>query len=126
MRSIKAESVRFLIAGGINTLVTYLIYLGLLNFVGYAVAFSISFVAGIFIAYGLNARFVFKAPISLRKLFQYPLIYAFQYAAGLLLLAILVDELGVDKRFAPLINVLLLTPITFMLNRWFLLKKAAP
>lgn len=125
MRSIKAEGARFLIAGGMNTLVTYLIYLALLNWMAYAIAFSISFLAGIFIAYGLNARFVFKAPLSLHTMFQYPVIYAFQYGGGLLLLAILVDELGVNERVAPLINVLLLTPIAFLLNKWFLLRKAA-
>jgi putative flippase GtrA len=124
MKSIKAEGARFLIAGGINTVVTYLIYLAVLNLTSYAIAFSISFVAGIFIAYGLNARLVFKTRVSLRKMCQYPLIYGFQYVSGLLLLAILVNDLGVDARFAPLINVLLLTPITFMLNKWFLGRKA--
>lgn len=123
MRSIKAESIRFLIAGGINTLLTYFIYLTFLDIFSYPIAFSISFIAGIFIAYGLNTIFVFKTLLSLRKMFQYPLIYAFQYGVGLLLLAFLVTNLGVDKRFAPLINVLLLTPLTFMLNKWFLVKK---
>jgi len=125
MKFIRAESARFLIAGGINTVATYLIYLLLLNITSYPIAFSISFIAGISIAYGLNTLFVFETQISLRKMFQYPLIYAFQYGVGLLLLAILVDGLGVDKRFAPLINVLLLTPLTFMLNKWFLVRKVA-
>lgn len=125
MKSIKREGARFLIAGGINTLVTYLIYLALLNIADYRIAFTLSFIAGIFIAYGLNTLFVFKTPLSLHKMFQYPLLYALQYGGGLLLLAILVDDFGVDKRFAPLINVLLLTPLTFMLNKWFLLRKIA-
>jgi putative flippase GtrA len=56
---------------------------------------------------------------------QNPLIYALQYGTGLLLLEILIENFGVDKRFAPLINVILLTPVTFMLNRWFLLRKVA-
>jgi putative flippase GtrA len=88
-------------------------------------AFSISFIAGILIAYGLNTLFVFETPVSLRKMFQYPVIYAIQYGLGLILLATLVEGFGVDKRFAPLINVVLLTPITFWLNKWFLVRKVA-
>jgi putative flippase GtrA len=123
MKFTKGESVRFLVAGSINTLATYLSYLALLGVTSYPIAFSVSFVAGIFIAYGLNTLYVFQVPLSRRKLFQYPLIYAFQYVAGMLLLAILVDGLGVDARFAPLVNVLLLTPVIFMLNKWLLVRK---
>jgi putative flippase GtrA len=125
MKFIKGEALRFLIVGGVNTMLTYVIYLALLNIVDYRIAFTSSFITGIFIGYGLNALFVFKTPLLLHKMIWYPLIYTFQYCSGLLLLAILVDDFGIDKRFAPLINVLLLTPITFMLNKWFLLRKVA-
>jgi putative flippase GtrA len=125
MKFTKSETVRFLITGGVNTLLTYLIYLALIAITDYRTAFTSSFIAGIFIAYSLNALFVFKTALSLRKMIQYPLIYAFQYGTGLLLLGILIENFGVDKRFAPLINLILLTPITFMLNKWFLLRKVA-
>jgi putative flippase GtrA len=125
MKSTKGEAVRFLITGVVNTVLTYLIYLALLDITNYRTAFTASFIAGIFIAYSLNALFVFKTTLSLHKMIQYPLIYALQYGTGLLLLEILIENFGVDKRFAPLINVILLTPVTFMLNRWFLLRKVA-
>lgn len=120
MKSIKGESFRFVIAGGINTLATYLLYLALLPFASYPIAFSISFVAGVFLAYALNARFVFRAPLSFAKMMRFPLLYFAQYVVGLLLLKVLVDHIGVDERLAPLVNVLLLTPLTFVANRWFL------
>jgi putative flippase GtrA len=122
-KSTRAQATSFLVAGSVNTLVTYFIYLALLNFVSYRIAFSITFIAGIFIAYFLNTRFVFDTPFSVRKLLQYPLIYLFQYIAGLLLLMLLVDVLKLDKRFAPLVNVVLLTPLTFVLSRWLLARK---
>ena len=123
MKSIKGEGLRFLIAGGINTLLSYLIYLALLRFASYLIAFSISFAAGIFIAYALNAGFVFRTGFSLAKMAKFPALYVIQYLAGLLLLRVLIGSLGIDERIAPLINVALLTPLTFMINRWFLVQR---
>ena len=121
MKSIKAEAVRFLIAGAINTLATYLIYLGALPFVAYAYAFSISFVAGIVLAFVLYSSFVFRTPIAWRKLARYPAVYLVQYFAGLAVLALLIEHVGMSKRIAPLVSVLVLTPLTFVMNRRFLL-----
>jgi putative flippase GtrA len=123
MKSTKGESIRFLVAGSINTLATYLGYLALLSITSYPIAFTLSFVGGIFIAYGVNSLYVFKTPLSRRKMFQYPVIYAFHYGLGILLLAVLVDGIGVDKRIAPLMNIVVLAPLIFMLNKWFLLKQ---
>jgi len=123
MKSIKGEGLRFLIAGGLNTLLTYLIYLAILPFTAYWMAFSISFAAGVFIAYALNAGFVFRTPFSVAKMAKFPALYVVQYLAGLLLLRVLVGSLGIDERIAPLINVALLTPLTFMINRWFLVQR---
>jgi putative flippase GtrA len=120
--SIKGEALRYLIAGGVNTAFTYVVYLAMLNMFGYLLAFSISFVTGIVIAFVAYSVFVFKSPVVWRKLFQYPILYALQYVVGLALLALLVEYIGLDKRIAPLINVILLTPITFILNKWFLVQ----
>jgi putative flippase GtrA len=120
MRYIKGQAARFLVAGGLNTMLTYLIYLMLLNFVGYLMAFSLTFVIGVFLAYFLNTAFVFKTNFSLSKIFRYPLIYFVQYIIGMILVIFLVDILLIDKRIAPLVNVIVLTPITFLLNRWIL------
>ncbi len=120
MKSIEGEAARFLVAGGINTLITYLIYLAFLNVAGYLIAFTISFIMGIGIAFVIYSSFVFRTQFVWKKLFQYPIIYAVQYIGGMILLAILVEDIGIDKRIAPLINVILLIPVTFVLNKWFL------
>lgn len=122
MKYIKAEGWRFLIAGGLNTVLTYIFYLILVGWMSYTIAFSLSFVAGIFIAFVIYSRFVFQVPLVLSKLFQYPLLYAAQYVAGLMLLALLVDHFGFNDRIAPIVNVIVLTPIMFLLNKWFLTK----
>jgi putative flippase GtrA len=123
MKSIRGEGLRFLVAGGVNTVLTYLIYLAVLDLVGYRLAFTISFAMGIIIAFVMYSLFVFKSPLVWNKLIQYPVLYAIQYVAGLALLAALVEYVGMDKRVAPIINVIVLTPMTFALNKWFLSKR---
>ena len=120
-----AQVFRFLLVGGANTIATYVIYLTLLNYIGYRLAFSTAFVAGILIAYVLNSRFVFKAALSSRSMLQYPFVYVLQYLGCLLLLGFLVDYMGIDERIAPLVNVVLLALPTFFLNRWVLLRRTA-
>ena len=117
MKFIKSECMRFLIAGSINTVFTYLIYLAALQWFGYVTAFTLSFLGGVIFSFVIYSQFVFKSPFVLKKIFQYPLIYVFQYMSGLILLIVLIKYIGIDKSIAPIINVIILTPITFILNK---------
>jgi len=123
MKFIKGEGTRFLIAGIINTAITYLIYILLLKIWSYLLAFSISFVLGILSAFLLQSAFVFHSPLEWRKFFQFSSIYVFQYFIGLGLLSILVEYFELNTKIAPIINIIVLTPMTFVLNRWLILKK---
>lgn len=108
---------RYVVAGSVNTSVTYVAYLVLLRFLPYGVAYSLAFAAGIGIAYVLQARFVFHASMSWGNLFAFPLIYVAQYAIGGVLLAWLV-ETGRASRELALFAVLLVTvPIGFVSSR---------
>jgi putative flippase GtrA len=117
------EVVLFMVAGAVNTVVTYALYLVLLLVLEYRIAFTIAFVGGILLAYTLNVFFVFRTRWSFAKLLGYPLIYLVQYGLGLGLLWIEVALFDVDRQLAPLVNALLLVPVTFALNRWFLRRK---
>jgi Predicted membrane protein len=117
IRLFDTESSRFVMAGGINTILSYAIYLLLLTIASYVTAYSISFVVGIVSGYTLNTFLVFKQPWALKKLFQYPLVYLAQYLVGILLLSILVVYLSINEKLAPLIIVVLLLPLTFILSR---------
>ena len=111
---------RFLLAGGLNTVFTYLIYLLLLSYFDYRVSFTCSFVIGIVISYLLNSFMVFDVSLSWRKLFQFPVVYLVQYVLAFVLLNIEVEMMGLDHRIAPLINVILLIPLTFFLTKYLL------
>lgn len=111
------EIVRFLIAGGSNTVLAWLIYLLLLRWFRYEAAYVAAYVSSIGTSYLLSARFVFRQHLRWRAALLFPLVYAAQLAVGFVLLRVLVERLDVPQAFAPLLVVLLTLPITFLLSR---------
>jgi putative flippase GtrA len=114
MKFIKLQGIKYLVSGGLNTIITYALYLLLLLVAEYRVAFSVTFVVGIFISYCMNAYFVFNVKLTYKGFFSYHLIYIFQYFTGLLLMVVFVDILNIDQRVAPILNVFILTPISYL------------
>ncbi|MBF0495323.1 MAG: GtrA family protein [Deltaproteobacteria bacterium] len=117
MKFISRELIRFILVGGLNTAITYGIYLLLLLALAYPLAYSGSYVLGIFISYYLNTKFVFKQKPTITKALQFPLVYVVQYLLGVALLYVLVTVWHMDQRLAPVVIVLLTIPVTFLLSR---------
>lgn len=116
--------VRFLCGGAVNTALSYLLYLGLIQLLPYQFAYFVAYVVGIVLAYWLNARFVFRTPLSWRGLLAYPLVYAIQYLLAALLLELLVRVAGVRPAFGPLLVSVVLLPLTYLMNK-VVLRRAA-
>jgi putative flippase GtrA len=112
------ELITFVFFGGLNTILTYGIYLLLVSFVAYPTAYTLSYAAGIFISYSLNARFVFREKLRLSKALQYPVVYLVQYLLGLGLLYLLVEVAHMTKFIAPVVIVLITVPCTYLLSRY--------
>ncbi len=109
--------VRYVVAGVVNTAVTYAIYLALLQAMPYAWAYTVAFAAGIAIAYVLQSRYVFAAAASWRTFLAFPLVYVVQYAVGVVALRMLVES-GLASRELAAVAVLAVTvPIGFVLSR---------
>ncbi len=104
-------------AGGINTGLTQLLYMGFLFFIPYSLSYTISYVAGIYLAYYLNSRWVFHEPLHWKKALRFPAVYLVQYVLGMALLRVLIERLGVPEMIAPLGVVVLLLPVTFFISR---------
>lgn len=115
---------RFLISGLLNTGITYLIYLGLLQTFSYKIAYTVSFVLGVLISYGLNATFVFRAGVAVSSLLRFPLIYIAQYILGIVLVSVLVEYIGVADWLAPVFVIMITVPLTFVLARTIFLPKS--
>jgi putative flippase GtrA len=116
---------RFVVVGVINTAVGYAVYLLLIHWIGYELAYAAAYVFGVVVAYLLNSIFVFRAPLGLRTALGYPLVYVAQYLFGALLLQVLVTWLELDPRPAALVALILSVPVSFVLNRIALVRRGA-
>lgn len=112
-------------SGGLNTVLTYAVYLLLLIVVPYQVSYTIAYVLGVFLAFALNRFFVFRSYRGGRSVVLFPLIYLIQYLVSMLVLWVWVDQLELSERVAPLIAIVITIPITYMLSRFIFLTKAA-
>jgi putative flippase GtrA len=116
----RRSPLRFVLAGAANALATYLLYLALLPFIGYKLAYTVSYVVGIALAYLMNSAFVFRVPMSVRSAARFPLVYVFQYVAGLALVTAQVELLSIPAWLAPWIATAILVPASFVLTRFVL------
>lgn len=108
---------KFVVAGGVNTVLTYLLYLVLLRALPYTYAYTVTYVAGIALGYLLNALWVFKQVPSMRTAMTFPLTYLVNYLLALGLLWVLVEKLAVPKELGPLVVLALTTPLMYVLTR---------
>lgn len=113
------EFVRYLAAGGINTIATYIAYLWLLPLMHHQAAYALTYVLGIFTSYALNARLVFHQPLRWRGALQFPLVFIVQYGLAALFLELFV-AFGMSAGLAGLVNIAPTVPITFLLSRWII------
>lgn len=121
-----SRQLRFLAAGGFNTLAGYGLYLLLQLVLPYQLAYFLAFVAGVVGAYCLNTLFVFRTRLSWRTFLAYPVIYVAQYLVSAPLLAVLVEWLHVRSTIAPLIVSVVMVPVSYLLNKLMLTRAAAP
>ena len=122
IKLIRGEFARFLLAGATNTLLSYLLYLFLLEFLTYLLAYSISYCIGIAISYFLNVYFVFNRRASLASFVKFPAVYALQYCLGAATLWLLVDRAGISPEIAMLGVIAATIPVTFLASRFVLAK----
>ncbi len=120
MRFIEREPVRFVLAGGLNSVVTYAAYLVLLPLIGYAIAYSVTYAGGVFFAYYLSARLVFRRPLRWRHAVQYPLVYVLQYGLGITLMTAFIEGLHLHAEYVPALVIVITLPFTFWLARWII------
>ncbi|EIL98452.1 GtrA family protein [Rhodanobacter thiooxydans] len=116
-KHISAEALRFLLGGGVNTLLSYAIYWLLLPWLSYPVAYTISYAAAIFTGFAISTWFVFRAPWSWHKLAAFPLVQLFNYLLGLGTVTVCVRYLGIDAKIAPVLATVIVLPANFLLTR---------
>ena len=118
MRSVSKEFVRFLLAGVANTGATYFLYLLLLAFLPYLVAYTVSYVAGMAISYWLNLMFVFEKKFASASPRLFVLVYLTQYGCSAGLLWFFVSVLNIPAEIGLLLAICLMVPATYLGLRW--------
>jgi putative flippase GtrA len=108
---------KFIAAGAVNTVASYVLFLSACLIVPYWAAYTIAYAAGIALSYFLNARYVFAARMGIRSAAAFPLVYVAQYLLGLGLLALLVGRFAITPPLAALAAVIVTAPLSFVLAR---------
>ena len=116
----RSAFLRFLVGGASTTLVSYAIYVLLLAYLPYLVAYAIAFAVGVVWSYFANTLFVFQRRPNVARAMAFPLVYAAQYVAGSAILFLLIDRWHAPEKLAPLAVVVLTLPITYLLSRWII------
>ena len=122
---IGVQFIKFGIVGVSNTIVSLVTYY-IFTFIGvyYMIANSAGFVTGTLNAYYWNSKFVFKkeAKKSGKKkesLVKTYISYGISFLLSSLLLYIQVNFLGISQTIAPIINVMITTPINYLMNKFW-------
>lgn len=114
------QLVKFALVGFSNAIVLLIVYniclkLGL----NYQLAYVIGFVISVLNAYFWNNRYVFKnsTVTFLKKIIKVYASYIATYLLSAFLLYVWTKLAGVPEEIAPLINIVITTPINFVLNK---------
>jgi len=110
------ETIRFIVVGGINTLLSYLVY-AVSIFVGchYILAQTLSMVISLIVSFLLHKNFTFKAKgYSFAEILRFLAVYAVSIGLSYALLAILVDLLNFNKYIAGLSPIVICAIISYI------------
>lgn len=120
--NLKNKFIKFIGAGVINTIFSYLLYVVLVLFLSYQISYAISFVFGIVLSFILNTKYVFEVEQTIKKFVLFPFVYLVQYLLGAFMMTFIVEAIGINKFFAPLFVTLCLLPVSYLLSKKVLQK----
>lgn len=124
MRSNRARFLRFLVAGGTNTAITFVLYLGLLRVLDYTWSYVLAFVAGVVLAYLMQRYLVFGASGGRFGWLFLSFSYVFQLGLGVFLVRAWVQTLHAPEALAPLFSAAVTVPLMFVISRQIFRGKA--
>ncbi|MHB1315840.1 MAG: GtrA family protein [Christensenellales bacterium] len=120
------QFIKFGLVGLSNTLISLGVYylLVYLN-VHYILANIAGFLVSVLNAYYWNSRYVFpKGSQKRRSAFLKCFVaYGFTFLLGTLLLFLMVDQIGISDKVAPIINLCITIPANFLLNKVWAFKE---
>lgn len=120
-RKTQIELIRFLFIGGINTLLTYLLFLLFYSFgLHYALALTYVSIITITHAYLWQRYWVFKSSNKIPKeLAKFISVYGASFIFNLLFLSLLVETLKIDPRVGEIIALGIAAVLTFSAQKYW-------
>lgn len=120
---IRREFVRFLLVGFSNTLLSWILFVVLIRFITYPLAYTLSYALSIVSSYFLNVFFVFNQRVSFAGFFKFPLVYLMQYSLGIFGIWLLVGKINVAPEAAMVLVSGITIPATFLASRMIIKPK---
>lgn len=131
LRLVQDERIRFLVVGGINTVLGYAIYSALVLWVfgsaplGYVISLVVSYAIAITVAFVLYRRFVFRVSGHVfRDYFRFVGVYLVSIAINTAVLPLLVEFVGLSPLIAQAIVLIVTTLISFFGHKSFSFRRA--
>lgn len=120
------QFLKFSLVGVSNTILSLIVYYFLVFInINYIIANFLGFIASVLNSYFLNSKYVFKKDKSInltKSIIKVFLAYSITFLLNTGLLVIMIDYLTISKYIAPLINVVIITPINFFMNKYWVFK----
>lgn len=111
------EKLRFLLAGGTNTVLSMCVYWALLPFVDPRLAYVACFCFGAATSYTFNSLWVFRRAWTRAGLVSFFAGYGVQALVANLLFNLMLDRTPVPTWLLPIVITIVLLPMTFLVNR---------
>ncbi|TNF69101.1 MAG: GtrA family protein [Gammaproteobacteria bacterium] len=112
--------IMFLLTGGLNTLISLLLFILLLHIgVYYLVASSITYIFGIIEGYVFTSLWVFNVNIMFKGLLKYAFVYCLTLLVNLIVLYTLVSEFKLHEVIAQITTIALVTLLNYYLIKVF-------
>jgi putative flippase GtrA len=111
------HAAKFAVTGVLNTGVYYGTYLVLRAVTHYLVAHLLAVVVSMVFSFFVNCLWTFRTRPTWRKFALWPLTNLTNYLITTVGVVVLVEQLGMDQRIAPLVAAAAAIPVTFLLSR---------
>ena len=108
------DYVRFVISGGFNTLLTFLLYsAGILLGLHYALANALAWAVGVAVSFSLNSRFVFRKAYTHKRFLTFVVSNTFSLFLSMAILSVLIKVYSQDPILASVIAIPIVVAVNF-------------
>ena len=117
MKILTIEFAKYLAAGAVNTLISYIVYVLMLQAFSYSLAYSIGYFAGIVAAFVGGSLFVFRKPVRPRKLIPFSAMHVVLCGLGIFSVWVMIEHLRISPYIAAIMAAVLNVPLSYVFSR---------